>query len=225
MYTEYLLGSAFFICSSVHLFACFFVKEKIRKTTKVLIMPLLLLLYLNITANSNDDLIQKRTKLVANGMLLGFQGDFLLLFENEKCFVIGLVSFLAGHFLYIFAIARTIKDFLNIPFLIFINLSFSIISKIIAEKYVLPKRKFDFFLLLMYSYVFTLSILNSFSLYFLIYNRSIAAITLFSGTFLFLISDAILSRNAFVSEIKNGRFLVMLTYISAQTLIALSMTL
>lgn len=91
----------------IHLFCCIVQREKIRGVTKILLMPLLLLIYLDICPNA------KRSKLIINGILLGLQGDALLLFNNSKCLLFGLLSFLLGNLMYITSFIRRLGQISN----------------------------------------------------------------------------------------------------------------
>ena len=49
-------------------------------------MPLLLLWYLDITSpqQTDTDKINKRSSIIINALLFGFQGDALLIIQNKK---------------------------------------------------------------------------------------------------------------------------------------------
>ena len=108
---EKLYSFLYFTVILIHLFCCIFEKKKIRGLTKLMLMLLLLLIYLDIC--SDIAFHHKRSKLIINGILLGFQGDALLLINNTKCFLFGFLSFLLGHLLYITAFVRRLGDFSN----------------------------------------------------------------------------------------------------------------
>lgn len=208
----------------IHLLAILTKNMNVRKTTKLFLMPLLMLIYFDLTKDNKSDSLTRRRKTIINGILLGFQGDFLLIFNSSKCFLYGLASFLIGHFLYISAIARRIEDFNSLPILggvsfvhilVFITLYVKFFSTI--------KNKIIRNAVFLYGAV--LSLLNALAIYYLIINTCLHSLLLMLGTTLFFTSDLTLAFNSFVKKYKYGDFLVMATYIPAQTLIAFGMSL
>lgn len=220
---EIIYPCVFFIVSFVHLLCCFFDKNKMRCTTKLMLMPLLLLIYLDLTSSQGTD-ITKRSKLIVNGIILGFSGDALLIFKSQKCFLFGLVSFLFGHFLYIIAMVKKLGDISNIPLFVIIELlHFGIFCY-----YYYTSLHYGFKNEMAYYgfiYGLTLSFLNSFAFYSLFMNYCFQNILLVIGTTNFCISDSILAYHTFVKQIKYGQFYLMGTYIIAQTFISLGMAL
>lgn len=195
----------------------------IKKTTKLLLMPLLMLIYFDLTKDNLTDSLTRRRKTIINGILLGFQGDFLLIFHSEKCFLFGLVSFLLGHLLYIFAIAKRIEEYHSLPILYGVSFAHFLISFSLFIKF-LSGYKNKTIVRSAFIYTTILTSLNSLAIYYLIINPCLHSLLLMMGTFLFLISDTVLAINSFYKELKLGDFIVMATYIPAQTLIAFGMS-
>ena len=220
---EIIYPCAFFIISFVHLLCCFFEKNKMRCTTKLMLMPLLLLIYLDLTSSKGTD-NSKRSKLIVNGLILGFSGDALLILKSQKCFIFGLVSFLFGHFLYVMEMLKRLGDISNIPLFVIIELlHFSIFCYYYyASLHYGFKNEMAYY---GFIYGVALSFLNSFAVYSLFMNYCFQNILLVIGTTNFCISDSILAYHTFVKKIKYGQFYLMGTYIAAQTFIALGMSL
>lgn len=219
---EILYPCFFFIVSFVHLLCCFFQKNKMRCTTKLLLMPLLLLIYLDMTSDQGT---RKKSKLIINGLLLGFQGDALLIFKNQKCFLCGLLSFLFGHILYITAMFRRIENFESyLPLFVIIELIHFTVFSIVFMKYLLVGFKNE---MMYYGFIYgvALSLLDSFAIYSLCMNFCYQNIILLIGTANFNLSDFILAYHSFVKNIKYGNFYLMTTYIIAQSFIAIGMAL
>ena len=73
-------------------------------------------------------------------------------------------------------------------------------------------------------YGIVLSLLNCLAIYYLIITPCISSLLLMLGACLFFISDSTIAVNEFIYPFKLGDFTVMATYIPAQTLIALAMS-
>ena len=201
----------------IHLYACFYQIENIRSYTKVLLMPFLLKIYKNSTTEEN------RSKLICIGLFLGFIGDTLLIFSDSLLFLIcGLISFLAGHLCYIIEMIKRIKmkNFIKkfwIFILLIIFISFNIIWQyiyylrdgLIRGKMIVPGLL----------YLLILGLLNLFSFFYTICYFEKRKLLLVLGTLLFWVSDFTLARSLFYETNIYYPFIVMSTYISAQTLI------
>ena len=211
----------FIIVSIFHVHCCYSERLKSRYITKLFLMPLLLLWYLDITSQQTD-LINKRSSIIINALLFGFQGDALLIIQNKKCFLMGLFSFLMGHFLYIYAIIQRIETFEPISAFI---LPLCLLSAMFVCFYVKILMK-GFKGEMIYCgliYGQTLIVLTSMSFYLWFMYRQIGYAVLTVGATFFAVSDGILAYDKFVKQIKHGDAYVMTTYITAQTLIAIGM--
>lgn len=92
-YFFYFILALYLALVSVHLYCCFHAHEDIRKATKVFLMPFLALTYyLGCTK-------EKFSKVILCAIIFGCLGDLFLIIEN--LFLLGVVSFLVGHLLYI----------------------------------------------------------------------------------------------------------------------------
>lgn len=200
--------------SILHLASCFMENPRLRKITKPFLMPLLIGVYLSIASMPSN--------LIIAGVTLGFLGDvFLLADKNPKCFILGLLSFLAGHILYIIAVVDKIESVRLVPILLLAAIYSLIYICIFSSiKSSLGKMKLPAFI-----YGLILLTLNLVAFYNLCLVPNYQNTLLFLGTILFCVSDYTLSRNIFVKPIKYGHFYIMITYILAQTLIVLGMAL
>ena len=93
---------------SVHLFSCFFSFENPRIVTKIFLMPFLSLIYYNMTPK------EKFSKTIFIGIILGFFGDLVLLYEYYLPFVLlGIAFFFFFFFLYVinFIIETGLKNY------------------------------------------------------------------------------------------------------------------
>jgi len=206
----------------IHLISCFYHNEGIKKMTKIFLMPLLLLIYFQITSKKS------RSLCIIIGLILGTTGDIFLIFSFIKILlVLGLVSFLFGHFFYISEIISRIKlsiwrkrKFLALVLFSFFGIFFSYIYKYYFGEGV-KKHKFE---IPGIAYLSTLCILDSVSLFYLINNASLNSLIVYFGAISFSLSDLILGRDLFYnSNNEYFSFFIMLTYINAQVLITLGL--
>lgn len=193
----------------VHLITCYLEKEMPRKITKVFIIPLLFLgLIISKTFNV----------LLMVGLVLGWIGDILLLFNKKKrYFVIGGISFMLGHIAYIastFSILLQKYKISDIPIWLIIILTLIAIAFLILTT-VRIRKHFGIFAYMgaFYFYILVVSIITC-----IITQKYVLSI----GFAVFMISDSILSIARFAHPIKRQHFYIMSTYILAQTLICIS---
>jgi len=200
---------------AVHLTAVAKKNERLRRTTKVLLMPLLaltfLLAWLSVTAAALP-------VLVIAGLLMGFAGDTALLSHHSRIGLpLGLASFAAGHVLYTIQIWKAA----HLPAWWVILVLVLAYGACVARMYVklfpyLPKA----FRIPALSYMMLISTLSLSAASAAIASFSIGAGLLLLGTLLFMLSDGILSFEMFRSETKSSHLRVMVPYLAGQTLIA-----
>ncbi len=194
----------------LQLYACLKEKERLRRITKILLMPLLALTYF--VASSTPQI------LVILGLLFGCLGDTFLLNHHSRIgFPAGLCAFFIGHVLYVLAILPALNDpslWLILP----VGLVYALgaIRTFTQLKPYLPKN----LVILCLLYMLLLASFSAVAALNAILLTRLGSILIFCGTLFFLVSDTVLSFNTFKEEKKGGNFIVMLTYIIAQTLIA-----
>ena len=211
----------FIAVSLFHVHCCYSERLKSRYISKLFLMPLLLLWYLDVTSQQTE-LVNKRSSLIINGILFGFQGDALLIIQNKKCFLMGLFSFLMGHFLYTYAIIQRIDTFEPISAFVFPLCLLSALFMCLYVKIYMKGFKGEMvYCGLIYGQ--TLIVLTSMAFYLWFMYRYAGHAMLAAGAAFFTVSDGILAYDKFVKQIKHGDAYVMTTYITAQTLIAIGM--
>ncbi len=200
---------AFALFAASHLAACLFKWKSYRTVSKCFLVPFLIIGVL---------IKQIFDPLLLLGLFLGWLGDVLLIFEkSQKCFVFGAASFALGHFSYIAATLvlffehNTLADIQPFAYIAWVAITvvLFLVSALSLGKKLGP-----------------IAYLGS------AYFSTLAAafvISLSSGRWLlaaafgvFITSDIILSVCKFGKRIKGEDFLVMSTYIAAQTLICVS---
>jgi uncharacterized membrane protein YhhN len=155
--------------------------------------------------------VKKPSFIYVSALFFSFWGDVLLLFP-EKYFIIGLVSFLLTHILFIRFIFGGIVHFSLIKFLkafVIFGSYFGIIVSIIHSN-----LNEMFFPVIAYGTV--ISIFGSFALMNYTQDTSSINLWLLLGALFFIVSDSIIALNKFYLQNASMGTIIMLTYILAQ---------
>ena len=215
MYPSALIACGLFTAdTALHLIAVATKKERLRRVTKVMLMPLLALAFVFWRLALSMDV----PWIVFAALMLGCAGDtFLLNHHHTVGMPLGLACFAAGHVLYILTIWRLTPTpawwliaALVIAFGACVVVSYKKLRPFLSKAY----RPVTLFYMLLLS---TLSIsaaacaLTSFQP---------GAFVVLAGTLLFMLSDLILSFEIFRNKSRGGNLKVMIPYIAAQVLIA-----
>lgn len=209
--------------SVLHLTACLLHRDGLRKTTKVFIVPLVICLHVSLCGF--------KYPLLAAGLVCGWLGDIFLIPKDRKLtFYVGALFFMAGHVLYILTCVKA-----GLPQSTFakggvITVSFAIPAAAatgFAGLWFLRRRISGKMLVAFMCYMVALltmagtMIYSSFGL-----SSALPAVMIALGAALFAVSDFLLGAGiARAFKVRNSRFWVMLTYILAQTGIALGFAL
>ncbi|MEK8127913.1 lysoplasmalogenase [Paenibacillus filicis] len=149
------------------------------------------------------------------GLFLSAIGDSLLLLPGKQWFAAGLFAFLAAHLVYIMAFITKWK-FSSVHWLSLIPIavySYFLLRKLQEGMYTSGNSGLWMPVLI---YVIVISIM----IWSAVISRSRIAV---AGAVLFFLSDSLLAWNMFVAPLAWAKYGVMITYYSAQFLIALSM--
>ena len=187
----------------------------IKAVSKSLLMPTLIIFYAFYTLDIDPFIII--------GLVFGWFGDIFLLNKGDKKkFIMGLGSFLLGHIFYIvaFLLQVNFSEAFSIGLMVYLGLiAVFIVVLIMQLKEGLGKMKGP---VIAYCVVISFMSISAFLLAtspaytFALRNGYIV----FSGSILFIISDALIAWRQFKKEIKFHNIYVMATYIVAQFLIA-----
>ena len=215
LYTCYIIN---FIIQS---YCCAYSIQTLRIISKIFIMPLLFLIYISLTNKKN------RSKLLMYGIIFGWYGDIFMLAPSSSPLIIGgILSFLIGHLFYIIKTMKnsSIKVYqknINYIFLILILFSYIcyIILNYVKEGFIKGKILIPGII-----YLAIIGIFNASSLFNLITNFNISNFQICIGSMLFWTSDFILIRMMFYELLYYYHFIVMTTYMLAQTLIVIGMS-
>lgn len=207
------LSAALAAASVTHLAACGLGKSRLRYFTKLLLMPLVAALYCA--------LVDRPAPAVLAAMFCGWAGDFFMIYKHKDAFLAaGMAAFGVGHILYVArigviaaaahprlftALAATL-----VPGAIAIVI-FAVLRRRIPKQLRLPGLLYGLLLASLGSTAFIA-----------LRAGAPGGAYLLAGGCLFLCSDGILSFETFRDGDSNAADVaVMLTYIAAQTLLAI----
>ena len=179
-----------------------------RRATKPILMPLLMLWYVFSAA--------KVSPLIIIALFCGCLGDIFLLWAEKRAqFFFGLTSFSFGHVCYIlFLLAR-----MSVPPLWMVLALVAAYGTGAAFTYwglrpALPRTVRP----VAAGYMLLLCFMSACTAVYAFGGHGILPL---AGSLLFLLSDTILSNEVFKKETRYGNFLVMFTYLAAQLLLTL----
>lgn len=201
----------------VHLYCCFHHHEEVRKVTKCFLMPFLALTYYLGCPK------EKLSKIIIIAIIFGCLGDVFLIIEG--LFLLGVVSFLVGHLLYIitFLVETGIKNYRKnlFVFLLVCLVYFYLESEVL--KYFRPAIIKAGLWGPLFVYAIILTGLNiSSAIYAYCYANFYSVLT-YIGSLIFAISDCILAKQVFLEKSKYQETFIMFTYILGQSLISFGM--
>ena len=208
----------------INLFSCFYRLNAPRKISKCLLLPLLLCLYLQITNK------EARSKFVIYGIIAGYIGDILLINDNKICLILGIFSFLLCQISYIIDITSRIemkiwKEKIWTAFGLLII--FGCFCSYVYKYYLAEGCIRDNLQLPGIVYLTSSGLFNMISLFYLINKKTFNGLMIFVGSSFFFISDYTLSIQTLYVNTFFGSyslFVIMLTYIIAQTLVCVGLS-
>lgn len=216
---KYVYLVLFVAVSVVHLIDSYKDDAKKRARTKGFILPLILLFYLAS--------VKEYSWVLIAALITSWLGDVLLIPKGTKWFVMGGLSFLASHILFIFTYVPHI-DFANVVWYIVIPIAilyFTVAGIII--KNILPTTP-KMMIFPMFAYLIANSTMNVFALMQLFSAPSAGSAIAYIGAVLFFISDCTLFLVRYHKKpdiVFKKHFTVMLTYILGEFLITLGIIL
>ncbi|SFS75181.1 lysoplasmalogenase [Lutibacter maritimus] len=165
--------------------------------------------------------LPKRLKWYVIALEFSFFGDVLLLFNGELFFILGLISFLLAHILFIKIVIDRVEKvqlktvlLASIPFLLIFGLLINTI-----------KDSLNQLLIPVIVYGLVISAFGTVAFIDFLKTKSKRSLLMLIGAVVFIISDATLAINKFYSPSHFFEILVMVTYVLAQYLIFKSMIL
>lgn len=199
---------ALFIAAGVfYLFVDYYDKTFWRQVTKPLLMPLLLLFYLLTAAHP--------LPLLVAALVFGFLGDTLLL-GSGRFFPAGLLAFLLGHVCYISLFIlhtawQSVPIWVFAAALLYIAYGFWLMRRLLPG---LNEMKLPGFL-----YLGCILLMSLTALLRAAGEPRVQTALPFIGSLFFIVSDSLLSLDAFTGSKKIRGPIIMITYLTAQALI------
>lgn len=214
---QYLFLILLSVATVWHLWDSFWDDSKKRRRTKPLLLLFLLLYYLFAA--------ESPSALLIAALATSWLGDVLLMPKGNRWFVMGGISFMFTHFLFIAVYARQV-DFHHILWaavipaaLVYYGISAWIIRSLTPST---P----NMMLVPMYVYLLCNSTMNVFALMQLLCERSWGAAVAYAGAVLFFVSDCTLFLVRYHKNknlVFRRHFTVMLTYVLGELLITQGM--
>ena len=208
---------SFFTAAFFHLIGIYFNQVEIMAISKPLLMPLLGLFAFLTSQNKRS----KAIKFILVSLVFSWLGDVFLMFleKGDLFFMLGLVSFLIAHVLYIVAFISETKDkpgksalitrpFAAFPFVASYGLLLLILIPNLGDM-LIP--------VIVYATVITFMVLMSLNRYGKVAHNSFVMVLF--GAALFMVSDSIIALNKFYKPFDWARLGIMSTYMLGQFLI------
>lgn len=209
----------FLATAILHLCAIVLDNQELRFFSKPLLMPLLIVWYFSKTKQHQTSV----HILMMVAFAFSCAGDVFLMYSSELYFLLGLVSFLIAHVLFIISFRRETvqaqeesllvrKPFLALPVAGLAGILIMLVFNRIEPAMRIP--------VIVYASVITGMVLMAINRHQRVSRKSFQ-LTL-AGACLFMFSDSLIALNKFYFQdaLWNASLLIMLTYISGQFLIA-----
>ncbi len=208
---------AFALNAVIHLYSRLARRQVLKKTTKCLILALLLAFYLAASPQVRP--------VVVLALLFSWAGDILLIPNSMKCFVAGGISFTFSHLCFMLAYFPRV-DFELVGWQIHLTtFAIYLLLVLLIFHWLRPYLKRELFVP-MRIYLAVNGLMNCVALWQHMSVGSAASAIAYIGALLFFISDSILFYVRFVDKYKTrSHFCVMLTYILGEFMIVLGLML
>ena len=219
---EYIFLVLFFIFAGIEIFSEYKEIKKIEYLTKPLLMPLLILFYtfgvIETTSINNVDW------LIIVALIGGCAGDIFLMLENEeKWFLFGMVAFLINQLFYIISFFLSISDITN-----FTSWGFFLLGPaILILVFTVPRfiKKTEDMKIPVLVYLGAILLMHIAAIFRLAEFAGLPFVLVYVGSISFIFSDACIAVNKWAGEFTNARLIIMTTYILAQFYITLGLLL
>lgn len=183
--------------------------EKGKWRTKPLLMPVLAVYYLLAAPAVNW--------LILLGVVFGFLGDtFLLKGDEDKFFLLGLVSFLLGHVMYIVAFALS-ADFSRLAWYWYLPAAGLVVAALLVFRHI--KDDLGDMQVPVLVYMGVILLMSFMALARASLHAGLTLWLVVAGSLLFIASDSMLAIRSFRGPFRGADLAVMATYLAAQFLI------
>lgn len=217
---SYMFAAAAFLFSSistVHLVACIKGAKRCADITKALLMPLTLVLYWVCAFAFSREL----SYLIITALLASWAGDVFLLYSGKNTFLCGMLSFAAAHIAYIsFAVRKLVAlPAIPAPALLIVGAIYAGLIAVLMMRLFLHLKSFT---VPVFMYMLVIAAMSACFTVYALAHPSFAAYSAAAGSLSFIFSDFVLAYAEFIDTFKQSRFVVMVSYILAESLITLS---
>ncbi|MFX1438537.1 MAG: lysoplasmalogenase [Promethearchaeota archaeon] len=215
---EYIFLGLFFIFAIIEILGELKDNKKIEYCTKPLLMPFLILFYIFgvIEASSISDV----DWFITVALIGGCAGDIFLMLENEeKWFLFGMLAFLINQIFYIISFFLSISDITNFNSWGYFLLGPAILVLIFTVPRFINKTEDMKIPVLVYLVAILLMHIAAISR--LAEFQGLPFILVYVGSISFIFSDACIAVNKWGGEFTNARLVIMTTYVLAQFYITL----
>ena len=206
----------YFLLFAILLSALLFMKTDQKKETKLYLLfkPLTTILIIVFCFIQPSQVSVFYKNLILIGLFFSLIGDIFLMLPSDR-FISGLISFLIAHLFYISAFTGVSGWHLNWVYFIPVFL-----YTVFLLKAILPGAGSKRIPVIIYATVLSVFLWQAVGR--LDFSLSQSAALAFSGAVLFVLSDSILAYTRFAKKFRFSQELKMITYWSAQVLIAAS---
>ncbi|MFX0103925.1 MAG: lysoplasmalogenase [Candidatus Hodarchaeota archaeon] len=211
---EYIFLVLFFVIAIIEVYSEYKDNKKLVYYTKPLVVPMLILFYIFGASIARVDW------LIVIALIGGCAGDIFLMLENqEKWFLFGMVAFLINHIFYIISFLLSISDFTNFD----IWGLFLLGPVILILIFMLPRfiGKTEDMKIPVLVYLVVILIMHIAAILRLAEFGALTFTLVYVGSISFIFSDATLAVNKWGEKEKRKRLIEMTTYFMAQFYITL----
>ena len=205
----------YIVISAMHIIFISFQKEKLRRISKVLIIPALIVFYL----------FSARSVYIFTVMALvfGWIGDILLINKRRRInFKLGLVAFLLGHICYIITFVNRLKIAASFEapkfnmIAAFICIPLALLAIIPLLKFIKPNKDMRLPVIV---YILGIETMCFMALEVFVCNPGLGEAITLIGSIFFMTSDALLGHFTFGKYTRLGAVFIMVFYVLAQACI------
>ena len=215
---EYIFLVIFFIIVILEIFAEYKDNKKLEYCTKPLLMPLLILFYIFGVIEGAS--IARVDWLIVVALIGGCAGDIFLMLKNqEKWFLFGMLAFLVNQIFYIISFFLSISNITNFDRWGLFLLGPAILMLI----FMVPRfiNKTEDMKIPVLVYLGAILLMHIVAILRLAEFQGLPFILVYVGSISYIFSDATIAVNKWDTEVTNGRLIIMTTYIMAQLFIIL----
>jgi uncharacterized membrane protein YhhN len=216
---EYIFLVMFFILSIIEIFGEFKDNNKIIYTFKPLLMPMLIFFYIFGVIEATGAIFNINWLIIV-ALLGGMLGDIFLMLKNEeKWFLFGMVAFLVNQIFYILAFFLSITSYATFnPWALFLIGPTLLILVFTVPRFL--KKSGDMKIQVLV-YMVAILLMHIAALIRLSVFQGLASLLIFIGSISFIFSDSSIAVNKWATEFTNARLIIMTTYLMAQFYITL----